>query len=153
WSGGSQSSTLLVNCTVVHNQADSDGDGQGAGGGIAAAGPVWLFNTIVAGNVRGPDELADDIDGTIGGSRNHNLIGVGTDTLGVQDGANGNQVGTLDHPLDPRLGPLQDNGGPTWTLAPLAGSPVLDAGNNADASATDQRGLTRIVGSAIDIGA
>src|SRR5262249_33845043 len=52
-----------------------------------------------------------------------------------------------------RLGPLLDNGGPTWTLAPLAGSPVLDAGNSKNGSAVDQRGLTRIVGSAIDIGA
>jgi hypothetical protein len=51
------------------------------------------------------------------------------------------------------LGPLQDNGGPTQTHALLAGSPALNAGNNAYATATDQRGFARIVGGTIDIGA
>src|SRR5262249_4669921 len=36
---------------------------------------------------------------------------------------------TLDHDLigvDPKLGPLADNGGPTMTMAPLPGSPAID---------------------------
>ena len=41
---------------------------------------------------------------------------------------------------DPQLGPLQDNGGPTWTHAPLPGSPVIDQGKNFAGSDTDQRG-------------
>ncbi len=62
----------------------------------------------------------------------------------------------------PLLGPLQNNGGPTLTLAPLAGSPAIDAGNNSlavDASgnplATDQRGagFARSQGAAVDLGA
>ncbi len=43
----------------------------------------------------------------------------------------------------PQLGPLQDNGGPTFTHAPLCGSPAIDAGTNFTGSATDQRGLPR----------
>lgn len=51
------------------------------------------------------------------------------------------------------LGPLQDNGGPTFTCALLPGSPALDTGNGTGAPATDQRGFTRIVGEATDVGA
>ena len=41
------------------------------------------------------------------------------------------------------LGPLQDNGGPTWTYALLPGSPAIDAGDNAQCTSTDQRGFYR----------
>lgn len=42
---------------------------------------------------------------------------------------------------DPKLGALHDNGGPTSTSAPAAGSPVIGAAN--DCPATDQRGEPR----------
>jgi len=49
----------------------------------------------------------------------------------------------------PLLSPLQDNGGPTPTHAPLSGSPALDAGDaltpDGDCPALDQRGLARPV--------
>ena len=58
------------------------------------------------------------------------------------------------------LGPLQDNGGPTFTHALLAGSPAIDARNPAApgsggnaCEATDQRGVARPQGAACDIGA
>ena len=41
---------------------------------------------------------------------------------------------------DPQLGPLQDNGGPTFMHAPLPGSPVIDQGKNFVGSDSDQRG-------------
>ena len=41
---------------------------------------------------------------------------------------------------DPMLGPLQDNGGPTFTHALLPGGPAIDAGKNFGAATTDQRG-------------
>ncbi|MBI5536512.1 MAG: hypothetical protein HY898_27570 [Deltaproteobacteria bacterium] len=50
---------------------------------------------------------------------------------------------------DPLLGLLQDNGGPTWTMALGSGSPAIGAG--ADCPATDQRGHARQGG--CDIGA
>lgn len=62
--------------------------------------------------------------------------------------------------VDPLLGPLADNGGPTPTLALLAGSPAIDAGDNATClrpgiDNIDQRGLVRIteVDPVCDIGA
>lgn len=44
---------------------------------------------------------------------------------------------------DPLLGPLEDNGGDTWTHALLPGSPAIDAGDNAYCPASDQRGVER----------
>jgi hypothetical protein len=51
---------------------------------------------------------------------------------------------------DPMLGPLQNNGGPTQTMALPSGSPAIDAGNPSgckDGSGhlltTDQRGYPR----------
>jgi hypothetical protein len=63
-------------------------------------------------------------------------------------------TGPGDKPdTDPKLGPLQDNGGPTPTRAPLAGSLALDNGTNTDCPATDQRGVSRPRGAACDMGA
>ena len=55
--------------------------------------------------------------------------------------------------LDPLLGPLSDNGGPTPTLGLLTGSPAIDAGDDSVCPATDQRGVPRPQGLACDIGA
>ena len=41
---------------------------------------------------------------------------------------------------DPRIGPLQNNGGPTMTHAILAGSPAINTGSSADVGLWDQRG-------------
>jgi hypothetical protein len=60
-------------------------------------------------------------------------------------------VGTAASPIDPRLGPLQDNGGPTQTMALLSGSPALNAGDPTQRGATDQRGVVRAGG--VNIGA
>ena len=80
----------------------------------------------------------------------NNLIGTGG-SGGLTNGVNGNQVGESN----PGLGTLVNNGGPTETVALLAGSPAIDKGNNAFVTAgeTDQRGLPRIVNGAVDIGA
>ena len=60
--------------------------------------------------------------------------------------------------LDPRLGPLTDNGGPTLTHALLPGSPAINAGGpfpSFPADQFDQRGdgFPRIVAGVVDIGA
>jgi hypothetical protein len=57
--------------------------------------------------------------------------------------------------LDPLLLPLSDNGGPTPTHALGAGSPAIDAGNNAGTLANDQRGSSfpRTLGTVTDLGA
>ena len=57
-------------------------------------------------------------------------------------------------PNDPVLGALANNGGPTQTLLPLTGSPLLDAIPPASCgAAVDQRGITRPQGTGCDIGA
>jgi hypothetical protein len=61
-------------------------------------------------------------------------------------------VGSLND-TDPKLGPLAENGGPTLTMALLAGSPAIDAGDTPAAPPTDQRGVPRPFGVAADIGA
>src|SRR2546426_7375342 len=60
---------------------------------------------------------------------------------GFTNGLNGDLVGT-GYLLDPKLGPLRNNGGQTMTMALLPGSPALDVGrqNGLD---TDQRGRSR----------
>src|SRR5262249_22543579 len=60
---------------------------------------------------------------------------------GLTPDAHGNLVGSAASPLDPRLGPLQDNGGPTLTLAPPPGSPALDPRRNPPPLPAHPRGL------------
>jgi len=67
-----------------------------------------------------------------------NLIGDGKGVTGL---ASTDIVGTTNQPIDPRLGQLQDNGGPTFTQALLTGSPAIDAGGpNTNGERFDQRG-------------
>jgi predicted outer membrane repeat protein len=131
-------------------------------GGIEVFGTLnntTLNNTIVAGNLNTRFARWEDVHGSVGGQ--FNLIGDGTFMSGIANGLNGNQIGTAAAPIDPRLGPLADNGGPTLTHALLTGSPAIDAGSNTAAadSPTDQRGFARIVegdgigAATVDIGA
>ncbi|HLJ95957.1 MAG TPA: choice-of-anchor Q domain-containing protein [Gemmataceae bacterium] len=148
---GMEAKATIINCTVTGNTAVNQG------GGISSdRDTLILGNTLIARNSAplGPDILG------IATSQGHNLVGDGGGSNGLVNGLNGDQVGNHASPIDPRLAPLQDNGGPTQTIALLLGSPAIDAGDNSlavDASgnalATDQRGFTRIVNGTIDIGA
>jgi hypothetical protein len=146
---GNLAFTLTVtNCTIADNSAL-----HGSGGGIfhAAGGTLNLINTIVAENTAtsSPD-VANQ--GTL--AADHDLIGDGTGS-GIANGG-GNLVGGNGNPvIDPRLGPLQNNGGHTETLALFADSPAIGQADNAQAPATDQRGHKRVdqVGEVTDIGA
>lgn len=153
--------SVLTNVTIADNRCNTLGI-FGQGGGIYTDPNYYsptLNNTIVADNFNGPSPstTADDIAGFVPGA--HNLIGTGG-SGGLQDRsvdpANGNQVGVAN----PVLAPLGNYGGPTQTMPLLPGSPALGAGSAAlavDASGNsltaDQRGLSRVVGGAIDIGA
>src|SRR5262249_26763013 len=92
---------------------------------------------------------APDISGLLG-SQGHNLIGDGTGGSGFADT---DLVGTAEFPIDPMLEPLGDYGGPTQTMRPLPGSPVINLRDNTDAPATHHRGFPRFVLGFIDIGA
>jgi len=135
----------LNNVTVVSNTVTS-----GDGGGIQRfAGAVTLLNTLLAGNTDLGGQ-APDCSGLLT-SLGHNLIGNLTGCAFAS--TTGDQVGAGANPLDPGLGPLQDNGGFTPTHALQLGGPAIDAGDNATCAVTDQRGVTRPFGPACDIGA
>ncbi len=136
----------LNNITITANTADSDSNGTGSGGGLAAVfNPTNFKNIILAGNTDTSGQ-APDCSGTMN-SQDHNLI---QSTAGcILNGAMANNVAGQGA----NLGPLQNNGGLTFTHALLAGSPAIDAGDNATCAATDQRGTSRPQNVACDIGA
>jgi hypothetical protein len=148
--------SVLTNVTIAANRSNTRGLSY-QGGGIwanpSSSQLLTLNNTIVAGNFNGASGTTpDDIAGTVNSASAYNLIGTGG-SGGLQNGVSSNQVGVAD----PGLAPLGDFGGPTQTMAPLSGSPALDAGSNALAAAagltTDQRGFARIFNGTVDIGA
>jgi len=136
----------LLNCTIANNSTSSLVNA--FGGGFANTSPTTAIfkNTIVANNVAGApgtNNCFNDL-GAVITSLGHNLDS--------ENSCGFNQVGDLIN-TDPLLGPLQDNGGPTFTCALLEGSPAIDAGDNSGAPPTDQRGISRPQGPAVDIGA
>jgi hypothetical protein len=149
----------LINCTVSGNSA-----GGGGGGGVSNAGTIALTNCTVSGNSAGAGgggirniatlTLNNSIvanSATGGDIYNHGTI-TGSQNL-IEDGSGGLADTIIG---DPMLGPLADNGGPTQTMVILPGSLAIDTGSNALIPAgvtTDQRGLARIRGYTVDIGA
>ena len=136
---------LMVNqCTIVSNSDNYRGGGicnslgqmmvnqctivgnldNYGGGGIYSVGWQTLSNSIVAANPSG----------------NILVYGPTTGSVNLTSG-------------DPLLAPLGDYGGPTPTMPPLPGSPVIDGCINGTSFTTDQRGLPRIAGPFADIGA
>jgi hypothetical protein len=108
-------------------------------------------------------DTTGDPSRTLSPSSSNNIVGVDSNVIGISnDDVNGNQVGTAGTPVDPLLGALADNGGPTFTHALTNLSPAIDTGNNAFALdqnsvalTTDQRGtgFPRFENSVVDIGA
>ncbi|MEL7500830.1 MAG: choice-of-anchor Q domain-containing protein, partial [Planctomycetota bacterium] len=93
-------------------------------------------NSIVAGNTNAGSARDIDRGANADITINNSLIGA-ADNFGTIDGNVGNLTGTTADPLDPLLGELADNGGPTLTHALLPGSPAIDAGDNAKAVDAD----------------
>ncbi len=145
----------IQNSTIARNRADASGGGLGTGGGLNhdSTGTVTLTSTLVVTNFSGTGLTDDDVSGDVTGT--FNLVGVGTGMTGLTDGTDNNQVGTSSSPIDPNLGALEDNGGPTKTQALLPISPAINAGTSAQALTTDQRGgdFVRSFGGGTDIGA
>ena len=156
----------LVNSTIANNTATTGSIGglavngsfatvdvstiSGNSAPAGAAGNVFLYdaafymrNSIIANGtaVAGPDLVTGGSTAEI----NYSLI---EDPSGaVFTGAN-NLTG-----VDPQLGPLQNNGGPTETMKPASTSPAVNAGDPAYTTPpNDQRGMFRPVG-IVDMGA
>jgi hypothetical protein len=138
----------LTNVTLTANRAYIGGGGLY----VLAPGSPVLHNTLIAVNFRGATGTTrDDVFGRLNPSGDYNLIGDGTGMTGLSYGVNGNLIGSASSPIDPLLGPLQNNGGPTLTHALLAGSPALNAGDPNELGVPDQRGVVR--SGAVNIGA
>jgi hypothetical protein len=141
----------LLNSTISGNTATStDLTGNQLFSGVrlgTGSADIQFRNTIIAGDGSRPDFFS--VGGGTFTSGGHNLVRDGT---GGGPFADTDLVGTTDFPIDPQLEPLGDYGGPTQTMRPLPGSPVVASGDNTDAPDTDQRGFPRIVLGFIDIG-
>ncbi len=141
-SGGSGAAAIagqcfVTNCTLAFNSGEGGAAGLGGSGQTAglegspgdSGGPVsaaWLANTLLVANVPMNGSAHSGIDS------DHNLWA--DNAAGI-------------------IGPLTSNGGPTLTMALPVGSPAIDAGDNASAPPTDQRGAARPAGAGADIGA
>jgi hypothetical protein len=127
----------VTNSTISGNSAGLAGTNPG-GGGIwsgEASTSATIKNSIIARNTS--TSTAPDFSGGFT-SQGYNLIGNTSGTT-ITGTTTGNQLN-----VDPVLGPLQDNGGPTFTQALLSGSTAIEAGNSSGSN-TDQRGFVRPV--------
>ena len=119
----------------IHVDNTGDGPSSNLGGGIIFTGngpkSLTLRNSIIAGNFLDTPptshtdlHVQDNFDS--GGTKTitNCVIGDPNSAAGAVNGVNGNIVG-----FDPKLGPLQNNSGPTLTHLPLADSPALGAGD------------------------
>jgi hypothetical protein len=131
--------STISSSTIAFNSANS-----GLGGVLMSNYTLELESTIIANNTGFGDP--DDFDAY--GSP----VITGANNLVIASSAEMPPDTISD---DPMLGALADNGGSTMTLAPGAGSPAIDAGNNVANRTTDQRGLgfPRVAGANADIGA
>jgi hypothetical protein len=171
--GGISGGGTITNCTISGNSVfGSPLKGPGLGGGIYSSGGT-ISNCTISDNIvlffgngggicnGGTLEIGNTILNREAGSAENIFNNGGTITSAGYNVSNDDGGGYLNGPgdlinTDPLLGPLQDNGGPTFTYALLPGSPAIDAG---DPSFTpppwyDQRGpdFYRLRNDRIDIG-
>lgn len=112
----------------------------------ARTAQTTLEDTIASGDVA-PEDVATYKPAGVSGAANLGVASVNVTQFDLVQTMVAGGTGTIaGSPLtaDPLLGPLQDNGGPTQTMAPMPGSPAIDAGNSSGLS-TDQRGDPRPV--------
>ena len=141
----------LINDTVADNTVT--GKVGKAGAGLSGFGPASalpasgganaanfsLTNTIVAANTyAGATATLLNCGGKGEGDPAARFYSMGHN---IEDGSScGFGAGGDQSSIDPQLGPLGDNGGPTPTMALLGGSPAIDAGDSAQCPNEDQRG-------------
>jgi hypothetical protein len=145
--GGIANEGAFGSATVTLNNSTFNGNSASSGGGIFNdSATVTVRGTILNAGASG--ENLYSASGSVS-SLGYNLS---SDNGGAFLTATGDQINT-----NPLLGPLQDNGGPTFTHAPLQGSLAIDAGdpNFTPPPDYDQRGpgYVRVAHGRIDIGA
>jgi len=156
--GGSKESLLYAtnttsgsidfrNSTVARNSASADGGGLYLAGynnghpNAEQSGVAGITSTIVAGNTAAgkPQDLARAAGSTSGGFKGAFSL------IQKPDGAPILSSQAMIFGLDPKLGPLKQNGGPTLTMKPAGNSPVIDQGHAPSSLKIDQRGDPRTV--------
>ncbi len=143
----------LANATVTRNRANADNDPNTDAGGAERGGGLQngvslinLTNSLIALNTVGTGGLNPDCNSSVG------LTSGGGNVLSNATGCAGYPAGVGDTVApSPLLGMLAANGGPTRTVALLAGSPAIDHASGCPG--TDQRGVSRPQGPACDSGA
>lgn len=114
--GGNGNATLTIkNSTLSGNSATNEG-----GGILNVAATLILESTILNAGDSGQNIVASGLVTSLG-------YNISSDDGGGFLTATGDQINT-----NPLLGPLQNNGGPTFTHLPLPGSPAIGAGNPID---------------------
>lgn len=153
--------------TIADNEANVPGKASGEanrfGGGIQTLNPaaISIGGSVVANNTDNRSSFDSDFAPdcyapTVGTFTSHryNVLGVKNSNCALRDVISGSdtshdQKGTGGSPLDPHLGVLTNNGGPTRTHALNTGSPAIDyksAGSGTtffDCLASDQRSYSR----------
>jgi hypothetical protein len=127
---GDNTTGKIINCTIVGNSAQF-------ASGISRVSPLEVRNTIIS---NAADNQYTPLNCT--GSAYAMPPGTGTNNLQWPNGLKDDMdctPGILR--VDPLMGDLADNGGPTKTMAPKAGSPAIDAGTACPT--TDQTGKPR----------
>jgi hypothetical protein len=134
---GVTNTATLANTLIALNQANV--------GGVPGTNTA-IFSTIgqppqTQGGSPGASGIGPDVNGRFSAG-GFNLIGAVDGSTGFVNGVGADQVGSSVAPVDPMIGPLQMNGGPTPTHALLPGSPAIDQGDSFGIH-EDQRGHRR----------
>jgi hypothetical protein len=128
----------IASSTIAYNSVS--GENGAFGGGLYGFAPTGTDSSIIALNTA---PTGPDFTGRVAlQSNGYNIIGNNADA--VISSQPTDQIGTPAAPIDPLLGPLANNGGPTLTHALQAGSPAIDRGNPATLGPEDQRGYGRV---------
>ena len=174
-SNGGSSIVTVSNSTLSGNSAGVYGGGIYNGGGFNGGTTLTITNSTFSGNSatgNGGGIYNNGVQGFAGLELGSTILNAGSSGANISNNSgtvtslgynlsSDNGGGYLTGPGDqintnPMLGPLQDNGGPTFTHALLAGSPAIDAGdpNFTPPPDYDQRGpgFDRVVNGRIDVG-
>ncbi len=140
----SDADVTLLNVTIASNQC-TNATSFGGGYSNSSASSMYFRNCIVANNTAGVAIHNNAYNGLGSGI---NSQGYNIDSLSALYFTD-----PTDQVANPLLGPLQNNGGPTSTMAITSSSPAYNRGKSDGAPATDQRGIARPQLGAFDIGA